>query len=185
MHAKSAFLLVTAFAFATTGQDSVPLQTGRDLEPIAIVTIHVEKHSFKSGEDITLTILLEAGPEGVYIPKWWGGNGGGIPGFGVRLETLSGRGQAETCAMAADALPKHDPDAAAVLNRDFIYLPAQHIIGLKTRINCPTKRRGKYLVSGFYSPFNIDADEVARLPETNGRVLRKVVQAERVPISIY
>jgi len=185
MHTRLTFLLVAAFAFSTSGQDSAPSQSTQDLEPIAIASIHVDKDSFKSGDDITLTFLLEAGPGGIYVPKWWGEMGGGIPGFAVSLETLSGRGAAQTCGVARDAFEKHDPDAAAVLNRDFIYLPAQHIIGLRTRIDCPTKRRGKYLVRGFYSPFNMDADEVARLPETHGRVLRKIVQAQPVPISIY
>jgi hypothetical protein len=72
-----------------------------------------------------------------------------------------------------------------VLDRDFIYLPAQHIVGLKTSISCPTNRSGKYLINAFYSPYHIDADEVARLPETRGLVLRKGLQAKPVAISIY
>jgi hypothetical protein len=181
---KVAFLLICVFAHTTLGQDSVPSQTASDLEPIAVATIHVDNHSFKSGEHIELTILLEAGRGGVYIPKWWGEMGGGIPGFSVNLTTLSGKG-AETCGSAADALPIHEPDATVVLSRDFIYLPAQHIIGLRTAVECPTKRPGKYLISAFYSPSHIDADEVARLPQTHGLVLRKSVQAKPVAISIY
>lgn len=184
MRTRVAFLLMYVFALATSGQDSVPSQTAPDLEPIAVASVHVDKHSFKSGENIQLTILLEAGPGGVYIPKWWGHLGGGVPGFSVNLTTLSGKG-AETCGSAGDAWPKHEPDAAVVLNRDFIYLPAQHIIGLKTAIGCPTKRPGKYLINAFYSPYHIDADEVARLPETHGLVLRKGVQAKPVAISIH
>ena len=184
MRTRIAFLLICVFAFTISGQDSVPSQTAPDLEPIAVASIHVDKHSFKSGEDIELTILLEAGPGGVYIPKWWGQLGGGIPGFSVNLTTLSGKG-AETCESAGDGWPTHEPDATVALNRDFIYLPAQHIIGLKTAIDCPTKRPGKYFINAFYSPYHIDADEVARLPETHGRVLRKGVRAKPVTISIY
>ncbi|MGA8223226.1 MAG: hypothetical protein WB780_16365 [Candidatus Acidiferrales bacterium] len=184
MCARVAFLLICAFAYTTSGQDSVPSQTASDLEPIAVATIHLDKYRFKSGEDIKLTVLLEAGRGGVYIPKWWGQMGGGIPGFAVNLTTLSSKG-AETCGMAVDGLPRHDPDATSVLHRDFIYLPAQHIVGLKISVDCPTKRSGKYLINAFYSPYHIDADEVARLPETHGLVLRKVVQAKPVAISIY
>ena len=184
MRTSLAFLLIWLFACTTLGQDSVPSQTAPDLEPIAVVSIHVDKGSFKSGEQIELTILLEAGRGGVYIPKWWGQLGGGIPGFAVNLTTLSGKG-AETCGSASDALPTHEPDATVVLNRDFIYLPERHIIGLKTALFCPTKRPGKYLINAFYSPYHIDADEVARLPETHGLVLRKNVQARPVAISIY
>jgi hypothetical protein len=184
MRARLAFLLICVFAYTTLGHDSVPSQTAPDYEPIAVASVHVDKHSFKSGEDIKLTILLEAGRGGVYIPKWWGQLGGGTPGFSVNLTTLSGK-EAETCGSAGDAWPKHEPDATVVLNRDFIYLPAQHIIGLKTAIGCPTKRPGKYLINAFYSPYHIDADEVARLPETHGLVLRKGVQAKPVAISIY
>ena len=179
-----AFLLTYVFAFATLGQDSVPSQTAPDFEPIAVASVHVDKHSFKSGENIELTIILEAGPGGVYVPKWWGHLGGGEPGFSVNLTTLSGK-RAETCGSASDAWPKHEPDATVVLNRDFIYLPAQHIIGLKTAIGCPTKHPGKYLINASYSPYHIDADEVARLPETHGRVLKKGVRAKPVAISIY
>jgi hypothetical protein len=184
MRTRVAFLLICVFAFTTSGKDSVPFQIGPDLEPTAVASIHVDKHSFKSGENIELTILLEAGPGGVYIPKWWGQLGGGVPGFSVNLTTLSGNG-AETCGTAGDALPTHEPDATVVLHRDFIYLPAQHIVGLKTTIGCPTRRPGKYLINAFYSPYHIDADEVARLLETHGLVLRKGVQAKPVAVSIY
>jgi hypothetical protein len=184
MGTRIAFLFICVFAFTTLRQDSVPTQTTPDLDPIAVASIHVDKHSFKSGEGIKLTILLEAGIGGVYLPKWWGQSGGGISGFSVHLTTLSGKG-AETCGTAADAWPTHEPDATVVLNRDFIYLPEQHIVGLKTAILCPTKRPGNYLINAFYSPYHIDAEEVARLPETHGLVLRKAVQAKPVAISIY
>lgn len=159
-------------------------QAARDIEPLAVASIHVEKHNFKSGEKIVLTVLLEAGPHGAYIPKEWGEMGGGIPGFAVNLMTISHRG-AVTCGMASDAFPEHEPDATVVLNRDFMYLAPQHIIGLRTTVNCPTKRPGKYFIEAFYSPFNIDADAVAQLPETHGLVLRDVVHAKPVLISIY
>ncbi len=184
MRTSLAFLLIWLFAYTTLGQDSAPSQTAPDLEPVAVASVHVDKHRFKSGENIDVMILLEAGPGGVYIPKSWGFSGGGIPGFSVLLTTLSGE-EAETCGSAADANPTHEPDATVVLNRDFIYLPAQHIIGLKTSILCPTKRPGRYLINAFYSPYHIDTDEVARLPETHGLVLRKGVQAKPVAISIY
>lgn len=184
MRTRVAFLLICVFAYTTLGQDSVPSQTTSDLEPTAVATVHVDKHSFKSGEKIKLIILLEAGDGGIYIPKWWGELGGGIAGFSVNLTTLSGEG-AETCGHAGDAWPTHEPDAKVVLNRDFIYLPAQHIIGLRTAVLCPTNRPGKYLINAFYSPYHLDADEVARLPETHGLVLRKGVQAKPVAISIY
>jgi hypothetical protein len=183
MHTRVAFLSIVFLVSSAVGQDSVPSQTAPNLSPIAVASIHVDKHSFKSGEVIKLTVLLEAGPGGVYIPKSWGEMGGGIPGFSVNLTTLSGKG-AETCGSATDAWgPKHS-DATVVLNRDFIFLPAHHIVGLRTEIDCPTKRPGKYLISMFYSPFNVDADEVAQLPETHGLVLRKGVRAKPVLISI-
>ena len=184
MRTRTAFLFVCVFAFTTLGQDSVPTQTTPEVDPVAIVSIHIDKHNFKSDEPIELTILLEAGRDGVYIPKSWGQLGGGISGFAASLTTLSGKG-AETCGSAADAWPTHEPDAKAVLNRDFIYLPAHNIVGLKTAIPCPTKQPGKYLINAFYSPYHIDAEEVARLPETHGLVLLKAVQAKPVTISIY
>ena len=141
MYAKIAFLLISAFAFAASGQESAPSQSTPDLEPIAVASIRVDKRSFKSGEHIRLTILLEAGPGGVYIPKGWGKSGGGIPGFSANLTTLSGK-SAETCGMATDAWSPHESDATVALNRDFIYLPAESIIGLRTAILCPTRRRG-------------------------------------------
>ena len=179
-----AVLLISVFAISTSGQDSQASQTTDDGEATATASIHVDKHNFKSGEVIKFAVLLEAGPSGVYIPKSWGEAGGGIPGFFANLTTLSGK-TAETCGMATDTWAKHEPDAKLVLSRDFIYLPPQQIVGLRTTINCPTKRRGKYLIKASYSPFHIDADEVAQLPETRGRVLRKNVQAKPVAISIY
>jgi hypothetical protein len=179
-----ALLLICVFACAGSGQDVAPAQTSPDREPIAVAAIHVDRHRFKSGEVIHLTILLEAGDSGVYIPKGWGYFGGGSPGFGVRLTTLSGR-PAETCRMAGDAWQPPETDPTVALKRDFIYLPAQNIIGLRTTIACPTKRPGQYLINAFYSPYHIDADGVAQLPETHGLVLRKNIQAEPVKISIH
>jgi|SRR5882672_10033364 len=184
MHTRVAFLSIVFLVSSTVGQDSVPSQAAPSLDPIAVASIHLETHSFKSGEVIKLTVLLEAGPGGVYIPKSWGEMGGGIPGFSVNLTTPSGKG-AETCGSATDAWGPRHSDATVVLNRDFIYLPAQHIVGLRTAVLCPTKRPGKYLINASYSPFNIDADEVAQLPETHGLVLRKDVRAKPVLISIY
>jgi len=179
-----ALVLICVLARATSGQNSLTSQTALGHEPIAVATIHVDRQRFKSGEVIHLTILLEAGRDGVYIPKGWGEVGGGIPGFGVRLTTPSGR-PAETCGVAGDAWQTPEPDPTVALKRDFIYLPARNIIGLETTLVCPTKRPGQYLIYASYSPYHIDADRVAQLPETRGLVLRKSVQAKPVTISIY
>ena len=181
---RIAFLLISAFACTTWGQDAASSQPAPDVKPIAVASIHVDKHRFKSGERVELTILLEAGPGGVYVPNWWGNSGGGVPGFSAHLTTLSGKG-AETCGGAGDALQTHEPDAKVALNRDFIYLPAQQVIGLKTLIVCPTKQPGVYLINAFYSSYHIDADRIAQLPETHGLVLREGVQAKPVTITIY
>jgi hypothetical protein len=184
MRAMIAFLVACVLVCSTSGRDFVPSQTAPDGEPIAVASIHVDKRRFKSGEDIQLTILLAAGTDGVYIPKGWGLAGGGIPGFFVYLTTLSGKG-AETCGSSADALPTHEPDPIVALNTDFIYLPAQSIVGVKTTISCPTKRPGQYRINAFYSPYHADSERIAQLPATHGLVLREGVQAKPVTISIY
>jgi len=184
MRTRIASLLISVFALTASGQNSPPSQFAPDFKPLAVASIHVDKHRFKSGEHIGVLILLEAGPGGVYIPKWWGLSGGDVAGFSVSLTTLSGEG-AETCGFAADALPKHQPDARVALNRDFVYLPDEQVVGLRTSVMCPTKQPGRYLISGRYSPYHIDADDVAQLPETQGRVLREALQAKPVAISIY
>ncbi len=184
MYTRIAFLLISIFAYPTWPQDSVSSRPAPDVKATAVASIQVDKHKFKSGERIELTILLEAGPGGVYVPNRWGLSGGGIPGFSVHLTTPSGKG-AETCGYAGDAWPKHEPDAKAELNRDFIFLPAQQVIGLRTLIVCPTTQPGVYLIDGFYSPYHVDADAVAQLPETRGLVLRERVEAKPVAITIY
>jgi hypothetical protein len=184
MRTTIALLLVSVFACTSWGQDSASSQPVPEVKLLAIASIHVDKHRFKSGEDIKVMILLEAGPNGVYIPKSWGVSGGGMAGFSVHLTTLSGE-QAETCGSAADAAPAHEPDARVALKRDYIYLADRQVIGLRTTIDCPTKRPGKYLIEAFYSPYHIDSDRVAQLPETHGLVLQKEVQAKPVGVSIY
>jgi hypothetical protein len=179
-----AFILISVFAIINPCEASMFCQSAPGVTPFAFVSIQVDKHKFKSGDKIELTILLEAGPGGVYIPKTWGEYGGGLPGFAVRLTTLTGKG-AETCGYAADAFPTHEPDPKVALNRDFVYLGPNQIIGRKTSIVCPTKQPGKYLIEGFYAPNHIDVDRVAELPETHGLVLREAVHADPVPITIY
>lgn len=177
-------LLLLVCACSASSQNSTPSQLAPAIETLAVASIHVDKHRFKSGEKIKVAILLESGPFGVYIPKSWGQSGGGIPGFSVRMTTLSGNG-AETCGLAGDALRTSEPDAKVALNRDFIYLSPHNFIGLKTSLNCPTKRPGKYLIDAWYSPYHPDGDRVAQLPETRGLVLRTGVHAKPVAISIY
>ena len=183
MRIKTA-LIIFAFAFNASGNYSKPSQTLPRAEPAPIAWVHVDKYSFKSGEDIEVTILLEAGESGVYIPKWWGESGGGMPGFKAYLTTLSGN-PAQTCGSAADAFKKNEPDAKLVLNRDYIFLPAGQIVGFKTFLTCTPKRPGKYLITASYSPFHFDAEKVAKLPETHGLVLLKEVEAKPVTVRIH
>ena len=110
MRTSVAFLLISVFAYTASSQDSASSHSAPDVKPAAIASIHVDKHRFKSGEHIEVMIVLEAGPGGIYIPKWWGFSGGGIPGFSVHLTTLSGEG-AETCGFGGDAAAGREPDA--------------------------------------------------------------------------
>lgn len=55
-----AFFLISMFAYTTPGQDSASSQPAPDVEPLAVASIHVDKHRFESGEDIEVMIFLEA-----------------------------------------------------------------------------------------------------------------------------
>ena len=68
--------------------------------------------------------------------------------------------------LAGDAGPTHEPDSIVALHRDFIYLPADQLIGLKTSIPCPTIQRASIYLTASSSPYYIDADRIAQLPET-------------------
>ncbi len=61
MRAMIAFLLVCVLVCGTSGRDFVPSQTSPDREPIAVASIHIDKHRFKSGEDIQLMKLANPG----------------------------------------------------------------------------------------------------------------------------
>lgn len=141
------------------------------------------KRSFKVGEPIEVTLLLEAGGRGVYLAKGWGGAGGGIPGFFVEIETLSGRG-AQTCGFAADGLPTTDQDATTLLREHFVFVAPSQIVGWKTNVVCPPKRRGRYRVVASYSPGLPGTKDAARLPEAKGVVLTKSIHAKPFEIDL-
>jgi hypothetical protein len=61
MRVGIAFLLISVFAYATPAQDSASSQPARSVKPLAVASIHVDKHTFKSAEKIEVMILLEAG----------------------------------------------------------------------------------------------------------------------------
>jgi len=176
-------LLILSLASRISAQDAA--SSSSEGRPLAVASIHVTKHAFKSGEDIEVTLLLEAKPPGVYIAKNWGTAGGGIPGFSLRLESRYGRYGGQTCGMAADAGPIIDPEPAKIFERNFIFLNSGQIIGWHTKIPCATHRRGKYWITATYSPGIEKIQEVAELPETRGLVLAKPTAAKPVEISIY
>ena len=175
-------LLILSLASRISAQDAAA--SSSEERPLAVASIHVAKHKFKSGEDIDVTLLLEAGPQGVYVAKNWGGAGGGIPGFFLLLESRYGRA-GQTCGVAGEALPIAEPDAAKILDRNFIFLGSGQIIGWRTKILCPTHRRGKYWIRATYNPGLHSTNRVAELPETRGLVLAKPVDAKPEEISIY
>ncbi len=78
MRTSVVLLLISVFGCTTSGQEPASSQPAPNIKSIAVASIHVDKHRFKSGERIEVTILLEAGPNGVYVPKWWGRSDGGI-----------------------------------------------------------------------------------------------------------
>jgi hypothetical protein len=180
---RAAFFLrmMLALALETLGQD---LKASASETPLAVVTIHVAKHSFKVGENIEVTLFLEPGPNGVYVSKEWGQAGGLITGFYANLETVGGR-DTQTCGFAVDGWKPPDPDATNSLERNFIFLRPGQLIAWRTILGCLTHRRGKYRIRASYNPREIDTERVAELPDTKGLVLRQPVEAKRVEVSIY
>lgn len=172
--------LFAAISFVTATQDTAPVV---HQGPLAFVRILPAKHSFKVGEPIEVTVLLEAGQDGVYVAKTWGQAGGAVPGFFLWLETAAGK-PAQTCGSSVDADPRPEPDDGKSLQRHFIFLNQGEIIGWKTTIECPLQQRGNYRIVARYNPNKPETHRVASLPETKGLVLQQSVEAKPVEISI-
>ena len=150
---------------------------------IATVSAIPVKHSFKVGEPIAVTVLLEAEGEGVYIQKGWGQAGGAIPGFYVDLESEHGE-RVPSCSPMVDGMPNEELDTRIVFAREFIFLESGQIIGWKTAIGCPPHKRGKYLVLARYSPDAPLSQRIASLAETKGRVVQEALDAKPAEIVI-
>lgn len=150
---------------------------------LATVSILPAKTSFKVGEPVAVTVLLEAGEEGVYIEKWWAGAGGAIPGFYVWLETPDAK-RVQACEPIADGMPNEEPDPRTILERNFIFLGQGQVVGWSTTITCPPHKRGRYLIQARYSPDKPLSQRVASLSEVRGRVIRSELDARPMEILI-
>ena len=150
---------------------------------LATVTIIPARNSFKLREPVAVTVLLEAGKEGVYVAKTWGPAGGAIPGFYVWMETLDGK-RVQACEPIVDGIPNEEPDPRTILERNFVFLGQGQVIGWSTTIPCAPRKRGKYLIQARYSPDRPLSQRVASLSEVRGRVVQNILDAKPVGIMI-
>src|ERR1700731_2508733 len=124
------YLLVLVSANGSSQNEVAPVAQPEDLATVSIIPA---KRSFKVGEPIEVTLLLQAGRRCVYVAKGWGKAGGGIPGFFVNIETLAAR-EAQTGGFGADGFPTTYQDAAKLLREHFVFVGPSQIVGWKTNV---------------------------------------------------
>ena len=118
------------------------------------------------------------------MARHWGEAGGRVPASALWLTTLNGK-FAQTCGRGifADYFYPLPSPKTWFLTR-FVYLAAGQFIGWETALRCPATEAGVYRIEAGYEPNEPQTDAVARLPEANGLVLTKRVEASPVTIEI-
>jgi len=148
------------------------------------VVIHVEKQTFRPGEEINVHVDLQAGVKGFYVAQGWGKAGDHIPGFSISLTTEDGR-VAQTCgseAVAENSGPL--PPPAEIFKKNFLFVAAGQSVGYQETLECVTPLPGKYKVMASYRPDYPQTPDVAKLPEAHGLVLDHVIEADPISIEI-
>jgi hypothetical protein len=175
-------IIIVSLLSLCSNADQRPLGARVPPEPLMTVTIRPSKLKFKVGEIIYVVTLLQAGKRGVYLSKMSGDDGP----YGLFLDLTSLENKSVlTCGSGSSGADRvADPDAEQTLNSFFIFLKPNGIRRSRSSLRCVPKLPGKYLIKATYTPMDPATQNVATLPKTKGLVLRGVVAAKPVEISI-
>jgi hypothetical protein len=158
---------------------------GQVPKALATLTIHLASTSVRAGDPITVTFLLKAGPNGAYFPNyfrnWIATCEHGFYAVILKRDGTSADPNERGCGRST----LHSPDetVADALAR-FVHLAPNETRTWTTSVQTADIAKGDYKILGEYLSNADGIDEVARLNEVHGLVVKGPVDAEPVAIEI-
>jgi hypothetical protein len=142
------------------------------------VDLTLSKATFMPNEPIQYRVLLRnIGTSAVYISKSFFEAGGGIAGFYVDLEQLTGElSENAGCGMAGDRFMTNDSRTPRQIQReDFLRLPPGAFVGFESTYGdcttATTRKPGKYRLTATYVAQDLNTNRVAPVADKNEPVV--------------
>jgi hypothetical protein len=144
--------LLIAFSWQAKAQD---LTDRAQLQDIALrIEVKTDKRTYVVGETVRFTaILRNSGTTPAYISKSFGEAAGGIAGFYVSIQQLTGKTSGKVCDGYGDRfISKDSRTPEQVLREDYLALPPGGLVGFEAKYEgCAVKNPGRYRISATYS----------------------------------
>lgn len=138
------------------------------------VDIKTDKSSYTVGDQIRFTATLtNKGRSAVYVAKSFFQRGGGIAGFGLSVQQLTGKRADIGCVAAGDRFPIKDPRTPSqILQEDYLRLPPGGIVGYEDQYRgCVVKYAGTYRITATYCACDLNTAKVMSEAEHGTQVL--------------
>ena len=158
-------------------------QSDRVSDDLAVLTIHLDKRTYKRGQPVRVTLLLTAGPEGAYFPAYFGDfNGTCAHGFAAEIMTEKGTLADPTprgCATGQlGGMDSQQPPGSVRL------APAQ-TRSWSTTLETRHVPKGRYTVIAEYLSYPPPVDNVASLEPSTSLFAIGRVTAKPAPVVIH
>jgi hypothetical protein len=138
------------------------------------VSVKTDKDNYAVGEPIYVTATLtNAGKSVVYIAKTFFERGGGIAGFDVTVDQLTGKKSGKGCVAAGDRFDLHESRSPKqILQEDFLRLPPGAIVGYQFQYwGCVVAHPGKYQVIATYCACDLNTGRVRSIEEYANQIV--------------
>jgi hypothetical protein len=163
---------------------------------LATITARVDKTVYLRGENIHVTLTLQAGSRGAYVSEWSkidspdgqdfpaGRVMGNASGFDIYLLTMGGKNALSVGhAGVADRWGPPQPPSER-FHKEFIFLKPGELQTWHGRADATPTTSGKYQVVGVYMPSYEQVHDLVQLPEARGLLIADVVRSAPVIITV-
>jgi hypothetical protein len=138
------------------------------------VDIKTDKSNYAFGDQVKfIATLTNKGKSAVYVAKSFFQRGGGIAGFGLSVQQLTGKRADVGCVAAGDRFPMKDPRTPSqILQEDYLRLPPGGIVGYEDQYRgCVVKYAGTYRITATYCACDLNTAKVMSDAEHGSQVV--------------
>ena len=177
--AQSIGFMTTQFTPSASGTSAQSV--GGDL---AVLRVKLAQSTFRAHQPIKVTLVLQAGPKGVYLPAYFGDFMATCEsGFSAVLLTEEGKA-ADTGLRGCITSGLHSIDTPEAELSHFVYLKPGESRIWHTNLSTQTIPPGKYRLVAEYLADTYMIHDVAKLPQVHGLMAPGRISAAPVPILI-